>query len=519
MKNDNNKTDAANLRQKAEEQLKKQQSKTSSLSSENDLRKLLHELEVHQIELEMQNEELVVAKEKVEIANEKYTELYDFAPSGYLSLTKDGKISELNFVAAKLLGKERSHLIKSRFAIFLSENTRSVFSHFFDAIFTSKIKQSCEVSISTEGNLPIDVAIEGIISQKDEICHLNLVDITERKQAEEELLNQKKLFETMFNSITDGIVITDIDRKIILANKGMKSTFGYEPHELIGKSTQMLYADKSKFLDTGEKVFNENVPAKENLYITFYKDKENQHFPGETFESRLLDSNGCWIGNLGIIRNVSERQKLISDLIIAKDQAQKSDRLKSAFLANMSHEIRTPMNGILGFASILKTPNLTGAQQQEYIRIIEKSGNRMLNIINDIIDISKIEAGLMKLDMKETNINEQIEYIYTFFKPEVEAKGMKLSYITPLSAQDVIITTDREKVYAILTNLVKNAIKYSEKGSIELGYEIVEMQSIEYLQFYVKTLASAFQKTVRKPSLSALFRRISNTRKRVKAQV
>jgi PAS domain-containing protein len=164
-------TDAAILRQKAEEQLKKQQSKTSSLSSENDLRKLLHELQVHQVELEMQNEELVVAKEKIEqLANEKYKELYDFAPSGYLSLTKDGKISELNFAAAKLLGKERSRLIKSRFASFLSQNTRSVFTRFFDAIFTDKIKQSCEVSIATEGNLPIDVAIEGILSQNDEIC-------------------------------------------------------------------------------------------------------------------------------------------------------------------------------------------------------------------------------------------------------------------------------------------------------------------------------------------------------------
>ena len=83
----------------------------------------------------------------------------------------------------------------------------------------------------------------------------------------------------------------------------------------------------------------------------------------------------------------------------------------------MSHEIRTPMNGILGFASLLKEPNLTGDEQQNYIRIIEKSGARMLNIINDIVDISKIEAGLMEVNIKESNINDQIEYIYTFFKP------------------------------------------------------------------------------------------------------
>jgi signal transduction histidine kinase len=162
--------------------------------------------------------------------------------------------------------------------------------------------------------------------------------------------------------------------------------------------------------------------------------------------------------NKNLERTVEERTK---ELLKAKEQAEESDRLKSAFLANMSHEIRTPMNGILGFAELLKEPGLTGKEQQDYIRIIEKSGARMLNIINDIVDISKIEAGLMKLEIQESNVNEQIQYIYTFFKPEVDAKGMKLSINTPLPTKEAILKTDREKVYAILTNLVKNAIKYS----------------------------------------------------------
>ena len=187
-------------------------------------------------------------------------------------------------------------------------------------------------------------------------------------------------------------------------------------------------------------------------------------------------------------------KEMLKQLIKAKDKAEESDRLKSAFLANMSHEIRTPMNGILGFSELLKDPDLTGGQQLEYIRIIENSGKRMLNIINDIVDISKIEAGLMKIDSKESDINEQIEYIYTFFKPEVEAKGMKLFFKNPLSAKESIINTDREKLYAILTNLVKNAIKYSTKGSIELGYQLkIEKESDNtdkkgniVLEFYVK---------------------------------
>jgi CheY-like chemotaxis protein len=148
----------------------------------------------------------------------------------------------------------------------------------------------------------------------------------------------------------------------------------------------------------------------------------------------------------------------------------------------MSHEIRTPMNGILGFSELLKNPELTGEEQQEFISIIEKSGVRMLNIINDIIDISKIEAGLMKLYLGESDINDQIGYIYSFFKPEVEAKGIKFSLRNSLPEEVSTINTDKEKTYAILTNLVKNSIKFTEEGTIELGCS----RKDGFLEFYVK---------------------------------
>ena len=153
----------------------------------------------------------------------------------------------------------------------------------------------------------------------------------------------------------------------------------------------------------------------------------------------------------------------------------------------MSHEIRTPMNGILGFADLLKEPGLTGEEQKDYIAIIEKSGRRLLNIINQIIDISKIEAGLMKIDISESDLNEQISYIFDFFRHEAESKGIKLFLEIPVADKAPILNTDREKVYAILTNLVKNAIKFTEKGAIVLGYDWVQSNDYNpYIQFYVK---------------------------------
>jgi PAS domain S-box-containing protein len=198
--------------------------------------------------------------------------------------------------------------------------------------------------------------------------------------------------------------------------------------------------------------------------------------------SLLFDEKKQALGVLGITRNINERKHAEEELIKAKEKAEESDRLKSAFLANMSHEIRTPMNGILGFAGLLKTPNLTGEKQQEYISIIEKSGVRMLNIINDIISISKVESGQMEVSVSETNVNEQIEYIYTFFKPEAEQKGIQILFKNTLPTKEAIIKTDKEKVYAILSNLVKNAIKFTSEGVIELGYK----KKDNYLEFFVK---------------------------------
>ena len=179
---------------------------------------------------------------------------------------------------------------------------------------------------------------------------------------------------------------------------------------------------------------------------------------------------------------VIERRKMIEDLVAAKEKAEESDRLKSAFLANVSHEIRTPMNGILGFADLLKQPELTGEELHHFIGIIEKSGERMLNIINDLINISKIESGQMDINTTETNVNEQIEFLYSFFLPEATQKKLELKYNCPLPSDCSFITTDREKLYAILTNLIKNALKFTPAGSISFGYKLIDNQVL----FYVK---------------------------------
>jgi len=173
-----NYTDAQLLRIKAEKQLKENKKALEKSVLEADVKKLLHELQVHQIELEMQNEELIKANETAEAALRKYTLLYDFAPMGYFTLESDGSIDELNFTGAEMLGDKRISLVGSNFKLFVADASRSVFSKFFKKVFASNTKESCEVRLGYEDERFISVYIEGIVLSGDSKCLLSVVDIS-----------------------------------------------------------------------------------------------------------------------------------------------------------------------------------------------------------------------------------------------------------------------------------------------------------------------------------------------------
>jgi len=182
------------LRQQAEKALHNRRSESGSQLLEADYLKLIHELEVHQIELEMQNEELIHTRsEAIEYA-EKYIDLYDFAPVGYFTISKAGTIIELNLRGCQMLGKERSYLLNNPFGSFCSFETKADFNLFLARIFTTREKESCEVSLLQEDILPMYVHLTGIITGDEDQCHINAIDITERRRADEEIkLKNEKL--------------------------------------------------------------------------------------------------------------------------------------------------------------------------------------------------------------------------------------------------------------------------------------------------------------------------------------
>lgn len=171
-------TDAKMLREKAEEKLREKLSKDKDSLREADVNKLLHELQVHQIELEMQNEELRQANEKTEQALKKYTMLFDLSPLGYFSLDSEGTISDLNFTGADMLGERRFSLIKSNFKLYISEESKPTFNSFFSRVYSSDSKESCEVLLGYNNNPLSRVYMEGVVTEDEQKCLLSVVDIS-----------------------------------------------------------------------------------------------------------------------------------------------------------------------------------------------------------------------------------------------------------------------------------------------------------------------------------------------------
>ena len=301
--------------------------------------------------------------------------------------------------------------------------------------------------------------------------------------------------------MNEGLMLSDNDDTIIFINQQTCDITGFLQEELIGKTCHTTLFDS----DNGKVILHKNKLRQQgikDIYEIELTRKNSDKIWIRCSGSPVYDDAGNVSGSVGVFENIDdqkkaeeERNKLTQLLIKAKEKAEESDRLKSAFLANISHEIRTPMNGILGFAELLKIPELAPEVQEHYIEVIEQSGNRMLNIINDIVDISKIEAEQMNLHLAETNVNQLLRDLYVFFTPEANSKRLKLSVVAQLPDENSIIQTDHTKLAQILTNLIKNALKFTKEGSIEFGYNsTVETLHATSLKFFVKDTGAGIPK-------------------------
>jgi PAS domain S-box-containing protein len=316
----------------------------------------------------------------------------------------------------------------------------------------------------------------------------SLVDTNiELEKSRSKIKLEKDRFEALIDKLQQGVLYLNTEGDILEVNNSILQILGFPTSDSI-KSINILGSQALIEYGFTEK-YKECI---ENKCITngngCYKTSWDVELFAEYYFVPIME-NGLLVGILACIEDYTEKKRIENELISAKEKAEESNRLKSAFLSNMSHEIRTPMNGILGFTSLLLEPDLTGEQKQSYIEIINESGIRMLNTVNDIIEISKIEAGQISVNLSEVSINQVLGSIFTFFKHETDKKGLKFDLNNDLSDIDAFVYTDKEKLYSVITNLVKNAIKFCDKGSINFG---CSKKGNEF-EFYVKDTGVGIQ--------------------------
>ena len=429
------------------------------------------------------NDQLNGTQKKVEESLEREKTLADVVRNtpiafafGYL----DGSLTNYNDAFTKLTGYSKEELKKINWSNVLTPEKWNAFEAEKLKKITpqnNSIRYEKEYIHKNGTIIPIELTVTGKFEQ-DKLMHYIafISDISDRKSVEKELLIREKNLSSLLENPAGYLIY----RTRFNINTGQGEVLQVSPSfvDILGISEE----EKNDFQKWLINVHPEDLPkimkaSEQGMKPPFKLDTEiryNHSIKGTIWlEIRAAgvpyDSHPKVIEYAnGIILDITERKKTEEALKKAKEKAEESDQLKSAFLANMSHEIRTPMNGILGFTDLLKNQDLTGEQRNKFIEIIRKSGDRMLHTVNDIIDISKIDAGQVEMTKDNVNVCEEINSQYEFFTIEASRKGLNLNLKNEIPENDHIIITDKVKLTSIVSNLIKNAIKYTDEGSIEI---------------------------------------------------
>ena len=460
---------------------------------------------------------LSIERRNSEIAQQesdsKIKSITESAQDAIIMINNLGKISFWNPAATKIFGYSTKEVIgKDLHNILAPKRYHHVFEKAFSYFQTSgkgnAIGKTLELeALKKDGSeLIISLSLSSMEIDKKWNAVGIIRDITKQKENEKKLKKITEQYELAINGTNDGIWDWDLNTNELFLSKRWKEMLGYKDHELNNTYDQ--------FIDLVEKKDRKKVES----YLQKYLNGEINKY---AIEFRMKHKNGevKWILARGeAVRNkngkphrmagshsditerklANERLKIINkeliastealresniNLEIAKEKAEESDRLKSAFLANMSHEIRTPMNAIVGFSSFLKEPGKTREDIIHYADIIMNSGNHLLNLINDIIDISKFDSGQAYVNYHKTNINALLQELYHFFHSQLIAyKKYNIQLFNHCPQNELWIETDETRLRQILINLIGNAVKFTQKGYIEFGYHLQKNE----LLFYVK---------------------------------
>ncbi len=310
-------------------------------------------------------------------------------------------------------------------------------------------------------------------------------ELSERKKAELQLIHEKSLMNSMINSIPDLIFYKNKKNIYIGCNDAFCKFNNKTKDEIIGKQDFEIFSEHQAgfFYSTDQKIIESNEPVR---IESWEKNAKGELLLLDTVKIPFVDDDGNTLGIVGICRDITERHKSEIELKEAKEKAEESDRLKSAFLANMSHEIRTPMNAIVGFSDLLVDTDTSSDDREELVKHINNNCNTLLYLIDDIIDLAKIEASEFSVVKKDMNVNKlmkELDITYSEFRRKINKDHLEIKWDKTHYKNNFILSTDLFRLKQIMTNLLDNAFKYTDQGFVRFGYEILKEEKL--VKFYV----------------------------------
>jgi len=439
----------------------------------------------------------VKEKEKTEFHLQKskanLKALFDTSPQLYFLVDKDYKILTINKKAQQLIKKHLNKDIESgnNLLYFIYKDDYEFIKNNINESFTGRYINLEHHLFLTDHNEKkyFNIYFYPVYDNDGDIFAVSLIlhDITEIKYAKESIEQERKLLLTLINNMPDSIFIKNHRCEYLVSNNAIAKSMGLSTgNELPGKSDfdYFPYEEAEKFYKNEQRILSTGIPLIDVEEKISFPNGITRIFSITKVPFR--DENDAIAGIIGIGRDITERVNDKEEMNKARQEAEKADSLKSSFLANISHEIRTPMNGIIGFTDILKNENLSKEENDKYLEIINKNSLHLLNLLNDIIDFSKIETGQLSILKSEFNLNQLLNELYIYYQTDLQFKNKnKIAFHlhTELEDNDSNIFSDETRIKQIISNLLENAIKFTTEGKIELSYTISSRH--DCINFYV----------------------------------
>ncbi len=503
LKSEKDSEDITDLSYKAKELIPKQVQNRHDFASK-DLQSLVHELETHQIELEMQNSELRRIQHDLEESQRLYSDLFDFAPTGYFIFDRSGTVCSVNFTGVKMLGYDTKYEVIDRpFSVFvLPEDWEIFFEHLRDT-FERQIKQVNELRLVRANRSIINVQLQSIISDetgdKHATCRTTILDITEIKQAQEQIKHSEQEIQNILNSITDIYIAYDREWRFVDLNRQAEKAIGKKRDEVIGKTFGEVFP---KMLDSEYNLQYQKATKSMTPVHFEAKFKANKWFEIHAYPSK--DRFFVYMKDISIRKkaeNILSEQA--AKLQQRSEQLEKTNKELESFSYSISHDLRAPLRAIDGFAKMIlvKDGNNLSEYTKEKFEVIRANASKMGQLIDSLLEFSRL--GRQALSLKDINMDDLVKEVWNeLLNFHLERK---MSFIMDELPK---CYGDRHLIRQVLANLLGNAIKFTKDRNmalIEVGGYIKGKEHV----YYIKDNGAGFD-MMYYDKLFSVFRRLHN---------